>query len=166
MDQNVDKYRVAIRSKKWWWAIFSYCLDLCVQQSWHLYRATPTAGRSPLDLLAVRCTIAITYLERSEKPARVGRPLGRTSRMDKRVPRAVGLGGKGHLVQCVQTQIGCATGTACPQQAAHPGDGFHLRRKMLGVFIACAIHMSCRILPMRKPLRSIFFTNGSVFCLT
>ena len=27
MDQNVDQYRTAIRSKKRWWPISAYCLD-------------------------------------------------------------------------------------------------------------------------------------------
>ena len=32
MDQNVEKYRTAIRSKKWCWPILGHCVDLCVQQ--------------------------------------------------------------------------------------------------------------------------------------
>ena len=43
-DQNIGKYRTVIRCKKWWWPLFSYCLDLSVQQAWHLYRSTNAAG--------------------------------------------------------------------------------------------------------------------------
>lgn len=53
-DQNVDKYRIAIRSKKGWGSLFAYCLDLCIQQAWHLYRATEAAKDNSLDLLAIR----------------------------------------------------------------------------------------------------------------
>ena len=39
-DQNINKYRVAIRSKKWWWALFSWCIDVAVQNAWQLMRQT------------------------------------------------------------------------------------------------------------------------------
>lgn len=37
MDENTNQYRVSIRSKKWWWALFSWTLDVCFQNAWHLY---------------------------------------------------------------------------------------------------------------------------------
>ena len=51
MDHNVDKYRISIRSKKWWWSLFAFCADVSIQQAWHLYRTTPAAETKPLDLL-------------------------------------------------------------------------------------------------------------------
>ena len=50
-DQNIGKYRTVIRCKKWWWPLFSYCLDLSVQQAWHLYRSTNAAGVSSMSTL-------------------------------------------------------------------------------------------------------------------
>ena len=39
-DQNINKYRIAIRSKKWWWALFSSGIDATVQNAWLLKRKT------------------------------------------------------------------------------------------------------------------------------
>ena len=36
-DQNVNKYRISIRTKKWWWALFSLGIDVAIQNSWLLY---------------------------------------------------------------------------------------------------------------------------------
>ena len=52
MDQNVEKYKVAIRSKKCW-PIFMFCIDLALLQTWHLYLFTKAGKESPLDHLAV-----------------------------------------------------------------------------------------------------------------
>ena len=52
MDQNVEKYRMAIWSKKWW-SIFMFCIDLAIQQTWHLYLLTKAGKESHLDLLGV-----------------------------------------------------------------------------------------------------------------
>lgn len=109
MDQNVEKYRSSIRSKKWWWALFAYCLDLCVQQAWHLYRATPTGNEAPLDLLGIRRAIVRTYLAKTPKTKRAGRPCGRTPTLDKRVSPAVRYDGKDHMVQPWPTQLRCAS---------------------------------------------------------
>ena len=67
MDQNVELYRTGICSKKWWWPVFVYCLDLAVQQSWYLYRATESGKTEPLDLLGIRRAIANVYLARSRR---------------------------------------------------------------------------------------------------
>ena len=110
MDQNVNQYRTSIRSKKWYWPIIAYCLDVSVQQTWHLYRATPASQDKPLDLLAVRRSIARTYLTHAPKAKGAGRPShkGRTAALDKRVPTAVRLDGKHHLVEPWPTQLRCA----------------------------------------------------------
>ena len=38
-DQNVAKYRISMRGKKWWWALFAWVPDMVVQNCWLLYRA-------------------------------------------------------------------------------------------------------------------------------
>ena len=83
-DQNIGKYKTVIRCKKWWWPLFSYCLDLSVQQAWHLYRSTNAAKDNPLDLLAIRRGIVRVYLARA-RPVAPGRPRGFVF-LDKRVP--------------------------------------------------------------------------------
>ncbi|XP_060595676.1 piggyBac transposable element-derived protein 3-like [Ruditapes philippinarum] len=69
MDQNVEKYRISIRSKKWWWPVFMYCIDLAVQQTWHIYRATDAGLRQPLDLLGVRRALVTVLLAQGRTPA-------------------------------------------------------------------------------------------------
>lgn len=54
MDQNIETYCISMRSRKWWWPVFVYCIDLAVQQTWHIYHATEAGRRRPLDLLGVR----------------------------------------------------------------------------------------------------------------
>ena len=37
-DQNVNKYRISIRTKKWWWPLFSWRTDVAIQNVWMLFR--------------------------------------------------------------------------------------------------------------------------------
>ena len=73
MDHNVDKYHISIRSKKWWWPLFAFCVDVSIQQAWHLYRAAP-AAETRLDLLVLRRSIARVYLARVTQTSSFGRP--------------------------------------------------------------------------------------------
>jgi hypothetical protein len=54
MDQNVSKYRISIRSKKWWWPVFAHLLDVTVQNAWLLYRKCPSSADRPMCLLEFR----------------------------------------------------------------------------------------------------------------
>ncbi|XP_070179915.1 piggyBac transposable element-derived protein 3-like [Littorina saxatilis] len=114
-DQNVGKYSVAIRSKKWWWAIFGYCLDVCIQQVWHLYRATEAAKNNPLDLLAIRRRVVRVYLGCASHHAAPGRPRGHVS-VDKRVLEEIRFDRLDHLVELWPTQLGCG---ACGKKTKH-----------------------------------------------
>ena len=116
MDQNIDKYRVAIRSKKWWWALWAYCLDLCVQQAWHLYRATPAGKEKPLDLLAVRRSVATSYLSRAPKTKGAGRRGGHPPPLDKRVPQNLRYDRLDHLIEPCPKQGRCAS---CGMKTKH-----------------------------------------------
>ena len=113
MDQNVSQYRSHIRSKKWWWPIFNYCLDLCVQQTWHLYRASEMSKEQPKDLLAIRRHIAQVYVKKSSHQVR---GLGRPSVLSKRVPASLRLDGLNHLIKPSLTQIRCA---CCGMKTKH-----------------------------------------------
>ena len=94
MDQNVEKYCVAIRSKKWWWPVFMYCIVLAVQQTWHLYRATATGLSSPLDLLGIRRALVTVFLAQGRKQISIGRPRGLQRSISKRVPDNIRLDGQ------------------------------------------------------------------------
>lgn len=38
MDQNISTYRIGIRGKKWWWPIFSWLIDMCINNGWILQK--------------------------------------------------------------------------------------------------------------------------------
>ena len=41
MDQNIGAYMINIRSKKLWWPLFRFCVDLAVNNAFQLYRLQP-----------------------------------------------------------------------------------------------------------------------------
>ena len=54
MDQNVAKYRIGIRMKKWWWAPFAWMIDVALQNAWVLHRINKDQEDVSLSLLAFR----------------------------------------------------------------------------------------------------------------
>ena len=38
LDQNISSYMIGHRSKKWWWPVFRFCIDLSVNNAYQLYR--------------------------------------------------------------------------------------------------------------------------------
>lgn len=71
MDENVALYRIGVRSKKWWWSIFTWLLDTMVHNSWNLLRKS---GRD-IRQLEFRREIVTTYLTRyMNAPKTGGRP--------------------------------------------------------------------------------------------
>jgi Transposase IS4 len=61
-DQNVAKYRISMRTKKWWWPFFAWPIDLCLQNAWLLYRQSESYTSQPLDLLAFRRHVVNSWL--------------------------------------------------------------------------------------------------------
>ena len=62
MDQNIGAYMINIRSKKWWWPLFRFCVDLAVNNAFQLYRLQPLQqGQKQLDLLGFRKEIVKVY---------------------------------------------------------------------------------------------------------
>ncbi|XP_034515949.1 piggyBac transposable element-derived protein 1 isoform X2 [Ailuropoda melanoleuca] len=61
MDQIISKYRVRIRSKKWYSILVSYIIDVAMNNAWQLHRAC-NPGTS-LNLLDFRRYVAHFYLE-------------------------------------------------------------------------------------------------------
>ena len=51
MDQNVTKYQVAIRGKKWYWCLILYMLDVAVNNAWQLHKICTDSGETPMDML-------------------------------------------------------------------------------------------------------------------
>jgi DNA excision repair protein ERCC-6 len=64
-DQNVACYMIQHRSKKWYWPIFRFCVDLAVQNAFQLYRLQErSAGARDHDLLSFRREIAQVYVQK------------------------------------------------------------------------------------------------------
>ena len=60
--QNIATYIIAHRSKKWWWSIFRFCVDLCANKAFQIYRhQKENSGQNPLYLLGFRRSIVDTY---------------------------------------------------------------------------------------------------------
>lgn len=54
MDQNVNAYRIGARGKKWWFSIFTWLVDVSIQNAWLLHRK----GGHGLTQLQFRRSIA------------------------------------------------------------------------------------------------------------
>lgn len=108
MDQNVSTYRISIRSRKWWWALFAYLLDVAMQNAWLLYRNTAAAIHQPLDQLEFRRNVCAVYYKRySGERAAIGRPLGRPRPVKDRVPSDVRTDKANHFLESSGTQRRC-----------------------------------------------------------
>ena len=66
MDQNISKYRIAIRGKKWYACIVTYCIDVAINNAWQLHKICE--GKDAMDLLTFRrkhCTLLSAALSKS-----------------------------------------------------------------------------------------------------
>jgi len=64
LDQNLSCYITNLRSKKWYWPIFRFCVDLAVQNAYQLYRLQAKVPGAPEhDLLSFRREIAQVYVK-------------------------------------------------------------------------------------------------------
>lgn len=110
MDQNISSYRISIRSRKWWWALFAYLLDVAMQNAWLIYRRTAAATHRPLDQLEFRRDVCSIYFRRYsvERPSLGRSPLGRPKPIIQRVPAELRTDGINHFLQSSGTQRRCA----------------------------------------------------------
>ena len=71
LNQDTNRLRVGIRSKKWWWGIFTWLLDASITNAWNLSKSSGTF----MTQIEFRRYIATTYLEKyGEPPFGAGRP--------------------------------------------------------------------------------------------
>lgn len=59
-DQNINRHRINIRGKKWWWGIFTWLLDASVQNAWTLFRQIHPEDK--VTQLEFRRKIVLHYL--------------------------------------------------------------------------------------------------------
>ena len=68
MDQNTSTYMIHLRSKKWWWPLFRFCVDVAINNAFQLYRLRkPDAGELKLDALEFRRAIVEAYYLKCSK---------------------------------------------------------------------------------------------------
>jgi DNA excision repair protein ERCC-6 len=59
-NENIDKYRVSIRGKKWYSIPLLFCFELVSQNPWQLHK---TYDENPMDFLDLRRSVVRHYLE-------------------------------------------------------------------------------------------------------
>ena len=108
-DQNVSQYRISIRSKKWWWPLFSWTIDMAVQNSWILFRFWKDGDQPQMDLLSFRRCIVQTLLSKfGSRRLCSGRPRGRILTGLKRVHTDIRYDHVDHYQTPSKTQKRCA----------------------------------------------------------
>lgn len=68
MDQGINSYRISIRTKKWWWPLFSWMVDATLHNAWYISRK---AGMQ-MSQKDFRRTIAMAYLKSFATDAKIG----------------------------------------------------------------------------------------------
>lgn len=62
MDENISNYRISIRSKKWWWPIFAFSIDMSIHNAWQIYRRQKNCNKT--DYLNFRREVVQIYLKK------------------------------------------------------------------------------------------------------
>ncbi|XP_017795699.1 PREDICTED: piggyBac transposable element-derived protein 3-like [Habropoda laboriosa] len=96
LDWNVNKYRIKIRGKKWYFPIFTSIIDTTVVNAYVLY----CHANKVMPLLEFRRNIARAYLQRASpsNPKNRGRP-SLQKQASKRVPESVRTDPIGHYLE-------------------------------------------------------------------
>ena len=84
MDQNIDNYRMGVRSKKVVVACFVFTVDASLHNAWQLYRKGD--NNSPLDYLGFARRIVHFYLQKYGTPPAIPSCPAATKPLEKRVP--------------------------------------------------------------------------------
>lgn len=97
-DQNIGLYRTSIRGKKWYFSLFSHCLDMATQNAWQLYKQ----NGGQLDHLKFRRSVAVSLLEMNKKTEshRGGRPSQSVAGNER-------YNHKGHLIRYREDRLRC-----------------------------------------------------------
>ncbi|XP_036317370.1 piggyBac transposable element-derived protein 3-like [Rhagoletis pomonella] len=97
-DQNIGLYRTSVRGKKWYFSLFSHCLDMAIHNAWQLYKS----NGGEYDHLLFRRTVARGILETHKKSEKRGPcPTPRTYRETSRYDKI------DHLIEYNDSQLRC-----------------------------------------------------------
>ena len=106
LDKQISLYRTRIRSKKWWWPLFTQMIDVCVVNTWRAHQiANPDEKLSPLD---VRRRIVLFYLSKKTGSTQNRRGPQGSRLMGGRVSTDVRLDPGNHFIVPTTTQKRCA----------------------------------------------------------
>ena len=71
-DQNVNKCRISMRTKKWWWPLFLWGIDVTTQNAWLLFRPShPRWSLLEFRRYVVRCLLKTNSTARYNQVAAV-----------------------------------------------------------------------------------------------
>ena len=105
MDQNIDNYRMGVRSKKWWWPLSAFTADASLHNAWQLYRKSD--NNSPLHYLGFTRRIVLLYLQKYGTPSAIpGRPAA-TKPLEKRVLPGIRFDYANHFLLPAEKQSRC-----------------------------------------------------------
>lgn len=100
MDQNLSCYRVGIRSKKWYWPLITWMLDVAIQNSWILYNKVTKKRIPQLDFKReVACVYLRTY---GALPKAAGRSSCSPASTDSRVSDSIRFDRIDHLPRHIE----------------------------------------------------------------
>ena len=113
LDQNISSLMIGHCSKKLWWPVFCFCLDLSLNNAHQLYRQQKCSeGERKLDLLGFRRSIVDTYYKCLRKstatnispPARKLLKVSDEVRYDS-ISHWIGKGKQRRCVSCQKTTL-------------------------------------------------------------
>lgn len=105
LDKQISLYRTRIRSKKWWWPLFTQFLDISVINTWRLYQICHPSEE--ISLLDVRRKIVVAYLW-STKASRKRPGPQKAKVVGGRVSSEIRFDKTDHLIKPINTQRRCA----------------------------------------------------------
>ena len=106
MDQNINNYRMGVRSKKRWWPVFAFTIDASCHNAWQLNRKDD--NNSPLGYLGFTRRIMQFYLQKyGTSPAIPGRPAA-TKPLEKRVLPGIRFDSANQFLLPAEKQSSCA----------------------------------------------------------
>lgn len=106
MDQNIHNYRISVRSKKWWWSLFTFCLDSCMHNAWQYYRLQPNCEK--IDFLQFRREIVQVYLKKYGRPISTGGRPKTPKALEARNHNQIRYDGMNHWIVSANKQNRCA----------------------------------------------------------
>ena len=128
LDQNIAQYRIGIRSRKWYWPIVAYLLQIAMHNAWLLYRESRAAVILPLSHLQfIREVCKVYYGKYQARSAPTPLSVHNPKALERRCPADVRFDGVGHYIERNPTQIRCAVcNMKVYKKCAKCGVGLHV----------------------------------------